>query len=482
MDQEEDYRPQFHLQRPGVIVSNDVTREDMVIPASVSATGQEQPILLPDNTIVLTTRDETYIKEAMGDPDSATYANVLSYLSSSGGFPLDTLTKVFTSHAQSTMGPMARMDNMPDGTRARLIEVTGHQRETLDPLLYGGVIDRENINIPENFKEAFPSFVTAHELVHTDEPVDGDMSGYVAAGVATAGEFKADREALKQFSPEFGQFIYDVRALTALNSAFSPHPTDTTHSSFIELQTDENGEVADEEYTDVANAPNAIRAATEDMINKLNLTDVDSEIEISPDQARYAALKLGRQLGVYDDIPYGNQFVDRYLEAGERLLKPEVTDPDMTRHIAQAAAVDITNFPVGEEPEDVYVNYDAKVILEQAGFTKMDAEEFLNDPAQQYAMYKTMYDSGGYANLPETTAYLERYMAAAEGIYGQDYLDNVSQDYMRTLIDGDVKAAIQELNPSDETDTDAEILPEEQAPDANAQLRAQAPSAAAVSL
>lgn len=56
---------------------------------------------------------------------------------------------------------------------------------------------------------------------------------------------------------------------------------------------------------------------------------------------RYQAYKALRDIGAFDDIPYGNEFVDKFLKAGDRWYADDIKrsgDPVSLRKIAEAGA------------------------------------------------------------------------------------------------------------------------------------------------
>lgn len=319
----------FTQEQGSIYVSDTVRREDFVIPAEFSKTGAEIDLrsVLNRNTVVYTEQDAlTGAKfEVEAGEDSRKMST--AYLNSIS------LTTVFanatTMYGQDALGlarfAMSNSDRGPSAIRTNERGGGFLQITTQDPAEYLAEfvgVDLKNLNVTEGQIKAWIPSVMAHEAYHLkdDRPREGSHLPL---------EIEADFGSLRdQFNAEYKTFITDTQALTSLNNIGErdDHATHIWAEEYkIDAITKKPVMPTLDEIDKIELAPASIKAVMQERISaawpEASKGMIGSIIDV-PAQ-KYGALKVLREQGAFDEIPFGNEFVDKYISAAERLYTPE---------------------------------------------------------------------------------------------------------------------------------------------------------------
>jgi hypothetical protein len=210
-------------------------------------------------------------------------------------------------------------------------------------------VDYKNLNISQDYSDAFQTFLLAHEISHLSDDVNTESIPYDYQHMRT--EIYADNHALNTyFNDNYKQFVFDLRAMNSLNNT-GPSGEDESYAMHIWSEEFAEGRaLTDAEAYDIAKAPKRLNERLKDELADRGLSEITDPAE------RYAAYKLMREQGAFDDIPYGNEYVDKYLAANERLMKPEILQPALTKISTDFAKTETPN--IETETFDPLENYD----------------------------------------------------------------------------------------------------------------------------
>ncbi|MGZ9097684.1 MAG: hypothetical protein ACXW30_05245 [Micavibrio sp.] len=229
---------------------------------------------------------------------------------------LEGMAVVESDMSGENAGAFARQTNAISGG---LVHLTTDSAED-DLAGFTGVGDIESLNVPKAYIEAWRPSIAAHELRHLqDRSLSNESSRHVLIG-----EIEADHGSLRQyFNQDYNNFVMDMQALRSLNviASVDDHAT--------HIWTEEYGDglkPTELEAQNIMSAPQKIYERTvmqtSEAFPETPRADIENALEDTGQ--RYAAFKALRERGAFNDIPNGNEFVDKYLAASERRYSAEI--------------------------------------------------------------------------------------------------------------------------------------------------------------
>lgn len=305
-----------------VYISETVNKADLIVPAQFAKNGQDTPLELMPNTVVLTEKEaklgeviERQLKFDSNFKENATsYLNDISLISSFANASMGGADGIATTRSglsAADWGPSALQSNSKGSGFLQM--TTQDSKSYLKDFI---TVDLENTNIQPAYIQAWAASVAAHELYHLKDSHLGKAS-------VLAGEIEADHGSLKQvFNKDYKDFVMDMQALRSINFIV---PQDD-HATHIWSEEYDSGLMPTvQEDKEIMGAPQAIRNRAMNVLDKVYPDNTWTEVEalFSDPQGKYATLKVLREKDAFADIPFANEFVDKYLTAAERRYKAE---------------------------------------------------------------------------------------------------------------------------------------------------------------
>jgi hypothetical protein len=210
-------------------------------------------------------------------------------------------------------------------------------------------VDYKHLNIPQDYKGAFQTYVLAHEISHLSDGIKAEDMPNVYQRMRS--EIHADNHTLNTYFNEgFKEFVLDLRAMNSLNNT-ARNGIDESYAMHIWSEEFKEGRaLIDSEAKNISEAPQLLDERLNDELDDRGLSKITDPAEL------YAAYKVMREQGKFDDIPYGNEYVDKYLAANERLVKPEILQPALSKIRNNFAKSEPQN--IEAETSDPLKNYD----------------------------------------------------------------------------------------------------------------------------
>lgn len=462
---------------PQAFVDAKLTRDFFEIPAAASATGQAQTVTLPPNLVFLragaaheegvSTQLYSFAKQyglASGDEAVAAFPNAAAPISDAdqvrilnssvlvaglANARLSAEKNIERSGISTIPNVIAKMNQLSDiGSSAHTAQnyLQSDTARTAE-LQNGGIIvlgrnigslpselariPSQFLNVPQTYVDALPSFVTLHEISHTQDTFL--KIGHEGQNTARS-EFHADVSVLDQFSPGFRQYIYDSRAIAALNQPLGE--TADNHQSHMAVETGADGAaLSDERITQIRSANIEIQRIVQREIERNTSLGVNADgagiYQIGNGAGRAAAITSLHARGAFNDIPAANEMVEHYLGAIDRLTTPEYKQmiQGMRTRIDSDFAI---AGGVRERVADVMVQYDpdekkqtvVRDLMPRSGMGAFSDSE-------RVALYQAAIDVGAFEDAPDMKRYAQAVIARDSALFGTD-----DHNYVRSFSSG----------------------------------------------
>lgn len=261
------------------------------------------------------------------------------------------------------------------------------------------MIKPEFLSIRPEYQAAVPSFVTLHEINHTQDPF---AKRHEHGENVARSEFLADSAILNRFSPGFQQFVFDVRAVAALHQRQGLADTHQSHMGIIAAA--EGRELSDTDIGAIREANNDIlRIAEQEILANTALSLGKTGVEITKVENGYGRTALIQALndrGAFESVPAGREMIAHYLTGIDRLTTPEYKAQvqDMRAKIeAGFAATDAINV----RALGVAQRFDRSITMEQ--FTASPANGGFS-PEQRQLVYTVALGNGAFDDDPRIKA------------------------------------------------------------------------------
>jgi hypothetical protein len=412
--------------RPGVFLAEEIDQSELVVPASVSRTGQDIPLNVSPTTVFITPdngeRALPYEESIEGTPegsgnstslDRVAYFNNLSLVASfanSSGYPsqiqragvnptspvIDPLQPVRIALAGSNagIGPFALVTNNNGGGIINL----GDGDTDMLVARFVSVPNIASLNLTQSEIDGLGSFVVGHEIKHLN---DGRVAGRSYEDWETyRAEVNGDHDTLNTyFNDDFAQLVMDMRALGSLNNFGFMDVEMDDHATHIWSEEFRTGVMPTEEQANkIMAAPNLINSELESRLDSDQ--DIIESMYMFPAE-RYIYLATLHAEGAFaeqqSENEYVNEYLDKYIDAAERRYPSEQIDEASQRVLMRQAS------------ELVY-DAEPDVDLSEGDV----ADKLRDDPAYYYANMKVLRENGTFDSIPHANEIIDRRLAQIE--------------------------------------------------------------------
>lgn len=438
------------------------------IPAAVSRTGRAQPLELPAHTVFLhnsagarrgvggmwahallesgaeiaagerrqlrrLSRDAAYLSPGMRN----SYA-LLARLSRTQGLTAgaDAVVRVdgaFVTARDS--GPLS-MPMRAEG-EGSLIFLTPEYEKNVERMFGAGA---RELSLPAHLVEGFRAWVTAHEIGHArDERLRRDKS----ADALSLSEARADiLELRRYYTDEFAAFVFDSRALSALNArGFDP---DTHHSHVFRDRMEAGDTPSDAELAAARAAPAQMKSAML-LALRYDLGTHDFRLENDPGLAqlesdtpfRLALVTLLQARGAFDEIPLGRAFAQDYIAAAQRRYAPGVLARSRAWQQSLQAQFDTMDAVDARAAERL------QAVL--PGWTAGDMRRNIDSPYHdqlRMASFRLLHAQGAFDDIGGGAAFVARHLTRLAD-YAQAQREGLSQ--VTRQLSRDMAAAVENI-------------------------------------
>ena len=326
----------------GVRVSSRVDRTQLQVQAEVSNTGAVIDLSFAPNTVIISTQDrEAFTAKAQDKENLPAMREGLSLLSE--------WAKAVAPGSTTPAARVVRDFVSPNDEGFKVSRYNGGfiirtDADATRNLLGATGLNDINELRPEAaaYAHSFSVFATDHELHHFN-------GADTKTGLGE--EIRADFGALRDhFNKPFQDFAMDMRAIGALNNMVKDKDDKLIrddHHTHIWTEESGSGALPDESQEKaIMDAPLLIQQrAIEYFSQASDMTPSAVEQNLSNTAARLATYRTLREVGAFNDIPYANEFVDKYIQAADRrysegVLKEAAGVQQSYNDVAAQAALD----------------------------------------------------------------------------------------------------------------------------------------------
>lgn len=350
----------FNKISPNVYADSDIDVRKFTIPASLSIDGKPRQVSFPEHTVVVSVQDikamdgtvglyygnmmngiRQGLSEYMHPGISAAHQRGLDTIADLANVPriVDPNERRVSPEIQRRMAIDATLDGMADAgfSTVRTNDAAGAiiGLDTRNP---GQIVsgfagaDAATLNLTDVQRTGILSFIARHEIGHARSPHlhSNDFRTNFADEVAQ------DFNTLKRdYNADFRQIIIDMRALRALSvqaNGLLANPGSYSNTHIWAEEIGSGRAPTAKELTQIKEAPGKVdarmrevlRARAPELASQILTANAQTGVApISNDATQLAVYRTLRAQGVFNAIPMGNEFVDKYLAAARDRFTPD---------------------------------------------------------------------------------------------------------------------------------------------------------------